>query len=65
MLVEENIDTQIKLTYRLLDPENTGKIKAEFVKEVLKSAVSLCDSIKIPDEVIAKVVENSFVEFTK
>src|SRR5690606_24602572 len=64
MLVEENIDTQIRVTYRIFDSENSG-IKADFMVEVLTSALELLDNICIPRQVVQDLVKRTFENLNK
>jgi len=65
ILNEENIDMQIKLTFKLFDPEATGIIKADYVIEMLLSSLSLMDNMYIPKEAIQEIVNQTFDELNR
>ena len=65
ILNEENIDMQIKLTFKLFDPEATGIIKADYVIEMLLSSLSLMDNMYIPKEAIQEIVHQTFDELNR
>ena len=64
LLIEENFDSQVKVIYRIYDPDATG-IKADFMIEILQSAVQLLDSISIPKAVLEDIVNKTFDELNK
>jgi hypothetical protein len=64
LLIEENFDSQIKVTYRIFDPDNSG-IRPDFMVEILSSAVQLLDSICIPKNVIEEIVNKTFEEVNR
>lgn len=64
-LNEENIDVQIKLTFKLFDPDAKGIIKASYVVEILLSSLSLLESIYIPKETIEEIVNRTFAELNQ
>ena len=65
ILNEENIDMQIKLTFKLFDPEATGIINAAYVTEILLSSINLIDTIIIPKEAVQGIVDRTFNEINK
>ena len=64
-LLQENIETQIKLTFNIFDADKTGFITAEYVIKILQSSLELLDNIYIPKEVILKMVSSTFEELNK
>ncbi len=64
-LNEENIDVQIKLTFKLFDPDAKGIIKASYVVEILLSSLSLLESIYIPKETLEEIVNRTFAELNQ
>ncbi len=64
-LNEENIDVQIKLTFKLFDPDAKGIIKPSYVVEILLSSLSLLESIYIPMETIEEIVNRTFAELNQ
>lgn len=65
ILNEENIDMQIKLTFKLFDPEATGIIKADYVTEILLSSLNLIDTMFIPKDVVQEITQRTFDEINK
>lgn len=65
ILNEENVDMQIKLTFKLFDPEATGIIKADYVKEILLSSLNILETMVIPSNVVEEIVNRTFEELNK
>ena len=65
MLMQENIETQIKLTFNIFDADKTGFISADYVMRLLQSSLDLLDNIYIPKEVVHKIVTSTFVALNK
>ena len=60
VLVQDNIESQIKLTFNIFDFEKSGIVRMETLKKLIKSAAELVGTIKIPEECINELVENTF-----
>jgi len=65
ILNEENIDMQIKLTFKLFDPDATGIIKEDYVVDIILSSLSLIETMYIPKEVVQEMVARTFEELNK
>ena len=65
MLMQENIETQIKLTFNIFDADRTGHISADYVIKILQSSLDLLDNIFIPKEVLQKMVSSTFEDLNK
>ena len=65
MLMQENIETQIKLTFNIFDADRTGFVSADYVNKILLSSLELLENISIPKDVIQKMVSSTFEELNK
>lgn len=65
MLMQENIETQIKLTFNIFDAERTGYISQDYVVKILQSSMDLLDNVFIPKEVVQKMVASTFEALNK
>ena len=65
MLMQENIETQIKLTFNIYDADKSGVITADYMIKILESSLELLDNLSIPKNVIEKLVQNTFETLNK
>ena len=63
--LNETIDKQIKLSFRIYDPKDKGYCKKETVADILRDAIRSLGTIELPEEVIQEVVDQTFKDLKK
>eukprot|EP00347_Sterkiella_histriomuscorum_P002046 403369681 len=63
--LNETIDKQIKLSFKIYDPKEKGYAKKETVAEILRDAIKGLGTCDLPDEVIQEIVDDTFSDLKR
>lgn len=63
--LNETIDKQIKLSFKIYDPKDKGFVTKDSLKTILKDAVKGLGTCILPDELLDEIVEDTFKEMNK
>ena len=58
--LNETIDKQIKLSFKLYDPQDKGKVKKQTMVDILTDALKGLGTCDLPEEVVEEIVEETF-----
>ena len=63
--LNETIDKQIKLSFKIYDPEDKGYVEKSTLLEIMKDAIKGLGTLELPDEIIEEIVEETFRDLKK
>ena len=63
--LNETIDKQIKLSFRIYDPKDKGYCKKDTVADILRDAMRGLGTVELPEEVIQEIVDQTFKDLKK
>ncbi|CDW85472.1 calcineurin b-like protein [Stylonychia lemnae] len=63
--LNETIDKQIKLSFRIYDPKDKGYVKKDTLVDILRDAIRGLGTCDLPEEVIQEIVDDTFRDLKK
>ena len=63
--LNETIDKQIRLSFKIFDPKDKGFVKRQTMVQILKDALKGMSYCNLPEEVIEEIVEETMREMRK